>query len=108
MNMRARLFRNSMFFVALICMGLQPNSAQSTPPAPDLTKPAVDSAHNAAQAKYVIQRTIEALGGNKYLNATDLKITGRGYGFYQNEPQGEGSRFTRYVHFPDKDRFEYN
>jgi len=82
------------------------SSALKTLAKVDLTKPAADPAANAAQARYVLQRTIAALGGDAYLQVTDVKQTGRGYGFYQNEPQGEGTVFTRYFRFPESERFE--
>jgi len=106
--MHAPRFRNSLVGILLMWFSLPIISAQTSISAPDLTKPAIDSAANSAQAKYVLQRTINALGGNQYLNVTEIKILGRGYGFYHNESQSVGNKFTRYIRFPDRERFEYN
>jgi len=105
--MRSRLLQLSIVFLALILFSQLFASAQSNLTAPDLTKPAIDAAANSAQAKYVLQRTIDALGGNTYLNITEIKMTGRGYGFYHNESQSVGNKFTRLIRFPDTDRLEY-
>jgi len=104
--MKTTLPIRPLLLLLVLCSTIIKSPAQ-TPTAPDLTKPAVDSATNAAQAKYVLQRTIDALGGNTYLNVTEMKMTGRGYGFYHNEAQGVGNKFTRFIRFPDSDRLEY-
>jgi hypothetical protein len=62
---------------------------------------------NAAKAKDIVLKSITALGGDFFTKVFDLKQTGRGFGFYRNEPTGVGAPFTRFYQFPDKERYEY-
>lgn len=64
-------------------------------------------AANAQKAKDILTQSIAALGGEAYLKVFDMKQTGRGYGFYRNEPAGVGISFTRYYQYPDRERYEY-
>jgi hypothetical protein len=61
---------------------------------------------NAQKAKQIIDRAIEALGGQSYLNVTDMKMEGRAYTFHHGEPNSLGTVFWRFRKFPDKDRVE--
>ena len=62
---------------------------------------------NAQKGKQIVQRAVAALGGDAYLKMYDLKQTGRGFGFFANEPTGVGLPFTRYWQAPDKDLSTY-
>src|SRR6202140_649129 len=61
---------------------------------------------NAQKAKQIIDQTIQALGGQAYLNASDMKSEGRGYSFHHGQPNSLGTVFWRFKKFPDKDRVE--
>jgi hypothetical protein len=61
---------------------------------------------NAQKAKQIIDRAIQALGGQAYLNVTDMKMEGRGYSFHHGEPNSLGTVFWRFRKFPDEDRIE--
>jgi hypothetical protein len=61
---------------------------------------------NAQKAKQIIDQAIQALGGQAYLNITDMKSEGRAYSFHHGEPNSLGIVFWRFRKFPDKDRIE--
>ena len=61
---------------------------------------------NAQKAKQIIDQAIQALGGQAYLNITDMKFEGRGYSFHHGQPNSLGTVFWRFKKFPDKDRVE--
>ncbi len=61
---------------------------------------------NAQKAKQIIDQAIQALGGQAYLNITDMKSEGRAYSFHHGEPNSLGTVFWRFRKFPDKDRVE--
>jgi hypothetical protein len=65
----------------------------------------VDKA-NAEKARSLINRAIEALGGQAYLNVQDISQQGRGYTFHHGESTSTGIQFWRFYKFPDKDRVE--
>lgn len=90
---------------------------QDTAPAPpsDSNSPAASSPvqsiptdqANAQKARQLIDQAIQALGGQAYLNVTDMKSEGRGYSFHHGEPNSLGTVFWRFRKFPDKDRVEF-
>jgi len=86
----------------------QAGDPRTSTPAMDLTKPASDAGANSRQAKYILERTVAALGGNAYLKIQNYIQTGRGYGFYHNESQGVGLNYSHMVRLPDCERYEYN
>src|SRR6266404_4751492 len=62
---------------------------------------------NAKQARVILDRTIQALGGKAFLTYFDVRQEGRGFGFSNNEPQGVGITYTRLYQYPDKEMYEY-
>lgn len=100
-----------MVFLALSLPGSESQSSEQTPPpaaAQDqASKPAlpVDQG-NAQKAKALLEQTIQALGGQAYLNLHDLEQAGRTYSFFHGRPTSNGVKFWRFVEFPDKDRVE--
>lgn len=54
----------------------------------------------------VIDKAIEALGGQDYLTATDIRTSGR-YFQFQRGQLISSEVFTDYVQFPDKERTEF-
>lgn len=64
------------------------------------------STANSKQARDVIDKCIQALGGDAYLNIKDMEQVGRGYGFTHNEPGGVGTPYWRFYRYPDKERVE--
>ncbi|HXP17237.1 MAG TPA: hypothetical protein VN868_09050 [Terriglobales bacterium] len=61
---------------------------------------------NARKARSVLDQAIQALGGNAYLNLTDVAQEGRTYSFYHGRPNSLGIVFWRFYKFPDKERVE--
>src|ERR1700687_540560 len=74
----------------------------SAPPSPSIP---VDQ-ENVKNARAVLDRTIQALGGSAYLNIQDITQEGRTYSFYHGRPNSLGVLFWRFYKFPDKDRIE--
>ena len=56
-------------------------------------------------AREILDRAIQTLGGSAYLNLIDVKSHGRVYQFQRGELSG-ASVFTDYLKFPDKERTE--
>lgn len=61
---------------------------------------------NAQKAKQIIDKAIQALGGQAYLNITDMESEGRAYSFHHGEPNSMGIVFWRFRKLPDKERVE--
>lgn len=61
---------------------------------------------NSQKAKQIIDQAIQALGGEAYLNISDMKTEGRAYSFHHGQPNSVGTVFWRFRKFPDKDRIE--
>ena len=57
-------------------------------------------------ARAVLDRAIETLGGETYLNVTDMETEGRLYQFQRGELVG-AEVFADYVQYPDKERTEF-
>jgi hypothetical protein len=61
---------------------------------------------NARQSRALLDQTIQALGGQTYLNIRDVQQEGRTFSFYHGRPSGTGALFWRFVEYPDKERLE--
>jgi len=91
----------SAFFLVTLAYG------QANTSAPAAASPAIPvDQENVRKAKTLLAQTIEALGGNAYLNVADVSQEGRSYGFHLGESQGVGVVFWRFYKFPDQDRLE--
>jgi hypothetical protein len=73
------------------------NSSQAVP---------VDQ-ENSRKAKAVLDRAIQALGGQAYLSIQDISQEGRSYSFYHGRPNSVGVVFWRFYKYPDKERTEF-
>lgn len=63
---------------------------------------------SAAKAREILQQTIQALGGQAYLNVRDVSCTGR-YGQFGHSGDLEGyEKFFEFTMLPDKDRTEHS
>ena len=69
-----------------------------------LWQPAVSSAQR--DAREVLDRAIDTLGGPAYLDVTDMSTEGRHYQFQRGELIG-AEVFEKYVRYPDKERTEF-
>jgi hypothetical protein len=78
---------------------------QANAPAPAPQSVPIDQ-ENAHKAKALVDRMIDALGGNAYLNVQDVSQEGRTYSFHLGQSEGVGVLFWRFYKFPDKERVE--
>lgn len=62
---------------------------------------------NAQQARKIIEKCIQAMGGDIFLHYVDSMQKMRGYGFSHGQPGGVGVPYVRYYQFPDKERLEF-
>ena len=59
------------------------------------------------KAEKIVQRAIQALGGDRYLAVKT--VTGRGFFFdYKDGVSGVPVRFVDYISFPDRERTEFS
>ena len=85
--------------------------AQEGPPQPSYTSTpagpaiAVDQ-ENVRKAKALLDKAIQALGGEAYRGVRDMQQEGRTYSFHHGRPTSNGVQFWRFVAFPDKERIE--
>lgn len=70
--------------------------------------PATQSADDpgARKARMLLDKMIQALGGQAYLNVQTMEYSGRTYGFSKGEPSGTGAPFWAFWMWPDKERTE--
>jgi hypothetical protein len=86
-------------FVMVICVIPSTLPAQQ-PAAPQL------SGHIDPQARQMLDRAIQAMGGRAFLNAKSLTSKGRVF-FFQNGATAGMEPYQSYVLYPDKRRFSY-
>lgn len=79
---------------------------QDTVSAPSSSPAVPADEENARKAKALLDRMIEALGGQAYLNIQDISQQGRAYSFFHGQPNSRGTLFWRFYKYPDKDRIE--
>ena len=83
----------------------KPN-APATPAARFTLTPQGEEDPGSKQAREVIDRTIQALGGEAYMNIRDVYQEGRA-GSITRQGESEGAvPFSRWIEFPDKERAE--
>jgi hypothetical protein len=91
----------TLFLLVLVCAGVsaqQDNAAKEAPAKP--------SPENTAKAEAIINRGIEVLGGNAYLNVQT--VVGRGFfTTFQDGISQIPARFLDYIAYPDKERTEF-
>ncbi len=89
--------------LALIFLLLLPAAAQQPAPAAPQV-PAVQA--NEKRARAVLDRMVEALGGQAWLTFSDYQEDGRSYAFYHGQAEGAGTLYFRSWKWPDKERVE--
>lgn len=75
---------------------------QSAPMSPNVGS---EAKSNQAKAREILNQTIQALGGDAYMNLQDSYTEGR-YGRFHNEVLVGGTVYFRYWQWPDKERVE--
>lgn len=82
-------------------------AAQTSPVNPAPANPqAAPMDAGARKAKGLIDQMIQALGGQAYMNISEVMQQGRTYSFHHGEPTSVGVQFWRFYKFPDKERIE--
>jgi len=88
-------------------------SQEAQAPPPRAALPATPSApvnlndsENARKARAVLDQTVDALGGDIYLEYVNKEETGRYYPLYHGRTNSTGIPYNYYIEYPDKDRFE--
>ncbi len=82
--------------------------ATLAPPAPAQAPQVLLPEQSAAKAKELLQQTIQALGGEAYLNVRDANCTGR-FALFGHTGELTGyAPFREMAKLPDKDRTEYS
>ncbi len=61
---------------------------------------------NVQRAKALLQQSVQALGGQAWLNIQDMREDGRSYRFHHGDPSGGGVQYWRFWKWPDKERDE--
>ena len=105
---RPRLLLLCVIFGASLTMSVV---AQQGPPQPSHTSTAAGPTipldqENVRKAKALLDKAINALGGEAYLGVRDMQQEGRTYSFHHGRPTSNGVQFWRFVEFPDKERIE--
>ncbi len=85
--------------------------AESAPPPRAVTQTSpsavnLNDSENARQARAVLDRTVETMGGQPYLTYENRSETGRYYPLYHGRTESTGIPYNYYVEYPDRDRFE--
>jgi hypothetical protein len=101
---------NRLLVYLLLC-GLGRAQTALTPAAPPpaaAPAPAINlnDSDNARQARAVLDKAIEALGGEAYLTYENRSEEGRYYPLYHGRTESTGIPYRYYVEYPDRDRFE--
>ncbi len=100
------------FLVIVLLSGLAFAQAGEAPPprAPLTGQPPgpinMNDSDNARQARAVLEKTIEALGGQPYLTYENRIEEGRYYPLYHGRTNSTGIPYRYYVEYPERDRFE--
>jgi len=85
--------------------GTEPPPRATLPPEKPGTVKLNDN-ESARQARAVLDRTIQALGGEAYLTFTNRCETGRYYPLHHGRTESLGIPYNYYVEYPDRDRLE--
>jgi hypothetical protein len=100
--------RRFLLFIVIVSLAnLRATAQQDAPPQSASSQAMPVDQENARKAKALLDQTIEALGGQAYLNIQDVSQEGRSYSFHLGTPNSAGNIFWRFYKFPDRDRIEF-
>jgi len=97
-------FRTTWLLTFLALLGAAIGAAQSSSPTPQTAAAPQDA--NAQKARALLDQCIQAMGGQAWLDISNMEQEGRSYSYYQGQPNSLGTLFWRFWKFPDKDRIE--
>lgn len=91
------------FFLSILLLAATALAqSEMAPPAQSIP---VDQ-ENSRRARAALEKAIQALGGQAYLNIQDISQEGRTYSFHHGRPNSLGIVFWRFYKYPDKERIE--
>jgi len=93
-------------FLAILLLSALCRAQTSPTPAPPAPPVNLNDSDNAHQARAVLDKTIEALGGQPYLTYENRCEVGRYYPLYHGRTESTGIPYRYYVEYPERDRFE--
>jgi hypothetical protein len=82
----------------------QPSATQST--TPSFVTIRQNEEPGVRKAKELVNKMIQALGGQAYLDIQDVEQSGRTYSFFHGDPTGAGAPYWDFWKWPDKERVE--
>ncbi len=99
---------NRLLLILLLCALGGAQTAPAPAPSQPAAQPAINmnDSDNARQARAVLDKTVEALGGQPYLTYENRVEEGRYYPLYHGRTDSTGIPYKYYVEYPDRDRFE--
>ena len=104
--MGRKFFLKSAIVICLLSPSAFAQAGAASPP-PSTAAPAqvVPQDENARKAKALLDKMIQALGGQAWLNVRDLREQGRTWSIYHDQPTGT-AEFWLFWRYPDKERVE--
>jgi hypothetical protein len=103
--MIARVLMKLLVTILLLGLGAPAQAVPSSQPSAATSTQAAPQDANARKAKALIDQMIQALGGQAWLNVTDLREQGRTWSIYHDQPTGT-AQFWLFWKYPDKERVE--
>lgn len=92
--------------IRLVSLLLLAASLAAQNPAPGAGSSAIPQDEGSRKAQALVEKAIQALGGQAYLTSKNKTEEGRFYSFYHGASRGVGTLYRDYREFPDKERFE--
>jgi hypothetical protein len=92
------ILRHSLVLFLLLAVGAAQTSTVAQKPIPE--------GETSGKARLLVDKAIEALGGQAYLTARQRSEGGRFYNFFQGKSNSVGTPFRFFDSYPDKDRLE--
>jgi len=83
-----------------------PSQPAATPSVPVQENDRGSERESSHKARALLERAIQALGGQAYLNLHDMEQEGRTYSFHHGQPTSNGILFWRFTEYPGKERIE--
>jgi hypothetical protein len=93
-----KLLASSLLLFTLTAGAQQPSAAPAAPASPSQATP--------DKARQLLDRMIQALGGQAYLDIKNVSQSGRNYTLFHGQANGSGVLYWRFTEFPDKERVE--
>lgn len=103
--MIARVLMKLLVTILLLGLGAPAQAVPSSQPSAATSTQTAPQDANARKARGLLDQMIQALGGQAWLNVTDLREQGRTWSIYHDQPTGT-AQFWLFWKYPDKERVE--